>query len=531
MRDGNVGSSSVSIARVSFGFASQHSDNAFVVGVLLACLPVFLFSGCRLARTVGFPGTAMDDAGAGAATVSAEELRRFLEDYSEHFAAVVEHAASEVVRGDSDRALRRSATEWKLRTIPACRQAVLYDDPIVGFLDLWSLTVQMTYYFTDGEGVESLGERRHIAVSAGEELLRSIEGIGARLLSADRFARAQSEIHGFARENPIRGGFPDDLERPSARLGELGGGTFEWAFAIPLSPFRALEGIDEGAESIREFTEVTDRLARFVEELPTYVRWEAELYLYELEESPSLASFLSSLESVSVSSKGLAQAAEGLPGELRETLTASLDGLAEQQASFRRTLDETRKTLREGGATIESVESAIDQGNTAIKGLIELGPSIESTARELGATSEGLAAAGLAWEGAIRAYGEMVLSLRSDEQKRSEAEMSTLGRREESEGRPFDVTEYSVAAENITQAAGAVRGLFHDIRSLADDPSVSQGVSDVSDAAVDRASSAVSRILREATVCLGFLILLVVSSIFGLRIHSRRTSKLPVVGA
>ena len=61
-------------------------------------------------------------------------------------------------------------------------------------------------------------------------------------------------------------------------------GAFAWLINLPMSPFRALEGVSSGAAAIREFNQTALQLTNRVALLPQQIRWQMELLLYDVED-------------------------------------------------------------------------------------------------------------------------------------------------------------------------------------------------------------------------------------------------------
>ena len=74
-------------------------------------------------------------------------------------------------------------------------------------------------------------------------------------------------------------------------------------------PFRALTGVSEGAQGIREFNRTALQLADLFADLPRLVRWELELLLYDVEDRETLTQSLAAFQVLAESSHRLSQAA------------------------------------------------------------------------------------------------------------------------------------------------------------------------------------------------------------------------------
>ena len=69
--------------------------------------------------------------------------------------------------------------------------------------------------------------------------------------------------------------------------------------SIPLAPFRALEGVDSGAQAIREFNVTARRFTNVAAGLPEELRGELELFLYDFEDRDTVVQGLAAFETLS----------------------------------------------------------------------------------------------------------------------------------------------------------------------------------------------------------------------------------------
>jgi hypothetical protein len=119
-------------------------------------------------------------------------------------------------------------------------------------------------------------------------------------------------------------------------------GLIESVISIPLSPVRALEGVDRTPEAIYDFSMTTRRLTDIVQEMPESSRWQLLLLLYDLQETEMAKSFLNSLEKISDSSTRLAATTEQFTSLLKDS--------NDTQAELRQTLlqvNESAEQLRQ----------------------------------------------------------------------------------------------------------------------------------------------------------------------------------------
>lgn len=396
---------------------------AVVLGVL--ALNLSLLYGCA-AR----PGADMTGLNAnGAARISMQELQNELNEFAERFSGVVSAAANDIAATLPDRSVRKAALLWKLRMIPRLQDMIFGADPQPAFLDAATLTVQMRKYLQNprGTGATLFQDAQPVAVQASLRLEEDVFDIGALFLNAQQLKTLRAEVEAFADAHPIRGTFAL-VEGRATSTDEVRGSQLGWVAAVPLAPFRALEGIDAGARAINDFNTTARQFSQVVEDMPLQTRWQVELLWYELEESESVTSARTSFQT-------LADTAATLPQDLRKQLSLALDDLEKRQDALRTTLEQTRQTL--------------DTLNTTVGEATRLAESIN---RAGGSITQ----AGDAWRQTMLAIGDLT---GSDEPADPSAESE-----------PFDIKDYADTADRLAAAATQLRALVADVRQTLDSP-------------------------------------------------------------
>jgi len=102
-----------------------------------------------------------------------------------------------------------------------------------------------------------------------------------------------------------------------------------WLIEIPMSPFRALEGVSSGAAAIREFNQTALELTHRVQVLPEQIRWQLELLLYDVEDRETVIQALALMQGMEESADRASRAVASLPAEFGASLEASRGALAD----------------------------------------------------------------------------------------------------------------------------------------------------------------------------------------------------------
>ena len=385
----------------------------------LVALATLLLSGCaELSRFT--PRAVWSQVRPSPSQFTEADLRQALAEFSSRFASLIAGAAELASERTTDRAVRRRALLLRINAIPLIEEVAFQDEPQRAYVSTLTAVVMLRQYLTEGPGKDLFGDQQDIVVSAIEELESDLLAIAAEFLSPPDIARMQAEVEEFSRARPIQPGFGVQGIQ-SAVAAVPTSNAFAWVINLPLSPFRALEGVSSGAAAIREFNQTALELTRLVALLPQQIRWQFELLLYDVEDRDTVVQTLAALQGMEQSADRASRAVENLPTDLGVSLEASRGALADAN----RTIAEAR-----------SLVAALD-------------PTVE----RIRATSE-------IWAGLVQ---------RDDQAGPSDREP----------GRPFDIREWEGAAREIAQASASLQGLAVELRTLSETQPNSGAVAEI----------------------------------------------------
>jgi hypothetical protein len=409
----------------------QTRNNVIVVRVLwhasLVILPLLMCS-CNQNQVPG------QIASSRSVQMSKEELRELLNNFEEFATAAIAQAASQVDEMQPDFKTRKMALVHRTRFRQALNTMLDRDDPIEAFIETWALSVRTTNYFKDGEGSDLFGEHLHIAVTTSEKLQTEIEHIGKIFLNNNTYIETQDKISQFAQANPITGHFSNTiLFVTKVKPGQQR--LFEDVINLPLSPFKAMGGVDRTASAIYGLKDSADHMADVAEELPESARWQLLLLLMEMEETKVVKTFLESMSEFSQSSARVATSTEKLPEQLREQLSILIEEIDAKQANLQTTLDKAEKTA----ATVERSLAKADE-----------------VADSFGLTADSVNEAAVAWEKsaeatklALKEFGRLKPARKDPNSKSS-----------------FNINDYRDTAETVTIAANELRTFTVEVREF-----------------------------------------------------------------
>jgi plasmid stabilization system protein ParE len=366
------------------------------------CL-LLLLGGCQSIPGVSHVENVLSGRGVGDGRITQQELRDALMQYASRFEATVVAAADQISLGTKDPTLQRFALRWKLGLIPIANEAAFIEEPEAAYVALLTIVTSMHEFLTAGAGATIFGDQQQLAVDASNDLLAAAKQLGARFLSEKEQARIYADVEKLVKQRPVRGDFVAEGIQNLVNATQTSG-VFDWVTALPMVPFRALTGVDEGAQAIREFNETAKRFSRIAAGMPLLMRWNLELLALDLGRQPSIASAIESIDAVGRSADALSQAAAALPENLRGLMSDA---------------ERSSKTL------------------------LPLATSLERTATAVGA-------AGTAW-------ANLVTALQAEPANAPPA----------AESHPFDIRDWEKTAAQVTAAATELRALLDSMRTLA----------------------------------------------------------------
>jgi hypothetical protein len=289
-----------------------------LAGIALGILLSLALGACRLIPGSQFVSTLANNT-FNKGRISGEELRDALLQYASRFEATIVATADSIAARTQDPMMQRRALRWKLGMTPAINQAAFQHEPKSAYIALLTLATSMNEYLTRGGGNEVFGEQQGLAADASVELVDAATELGRRFLDEKELARVTKEVQTLVRDQPIRGDFvAENVQR--LVTASATSPIFDWVMTIPMSPFRALKGVDEGAQAIREFNETAIEMARIANEMPRLMRWNLELLALDVSQQEKISSSVESFSALSRSAESLSQTAQSLPETLRAVL-------------------------------------------------------------------------------------------------------------------------------------------------------------------------------------------------------------------
>jgi hypothetical protein len=319
-----------------------------LLGLLLASACASLPGG-RLVQGV------VSGEGLGGGRITQQELREALVGYASRFEATVIATADTISAGTKDPMIQRRALRWKLGVTPVVNQAAFLAEPEAAYVAMLTVATSVHEFLTSGGGIDAFGEQQQLAVDASTELLNAAIELGDSFLTKQQLARVTSEVKTLVQKQPIRGEFVAEQVQTLVTASEASP-IFDWVTAIPLSPFRALQGVDQGAQAIREFNDTALQFSRTVAVMPRLIRWNLELLALDVSHQGEIGASLESFDALARSAESISLTAQALPETLRELLAEA---------------ERTGQSLAPLSASLERSAGAVAAAGAAWGGLVD----------------------------------------------------------------------------------------------------------------------------------------------------------------
>ena len=364
----------------------------------------------------------------GNGAVTQDELREKLINASTGFTVLVTEAADRISLETDKPKIRRLTLLWKIRIPPLAQQAAGDPNPRTGYVELLTVAVAQRQYFEEGgAGAAIFGSSQEIARDSAGRIVTYALKIGESFLPPAKLETLHGEVEAFAKQNPIRGEFlREGIAAGLAKAETLG--IFNDIVSLPMAPFRAIAGVESGAQAIHEFNATASQFTEIIDQLPQRMRWQMELLSYDLQESGGvLDQSLKTFDSVAESADRLSLAAERAPQDMRDTIVSISDELEKRSATLKALLADYRAAIAETGNTTASVA-----------------PLVEGIAR----TSEQLNQAGVAWTALLAQINAPNPPLPPGA----------------TPPRPFDILDYERTATAVHSTAEELRALLGELK-------------------------------------------------------------------
>ena len=289
--------------------------------------------------------------------VSAQRSRVAAQNTEAGYLGLIELTADSIIRMTDDPVVARNALTWKANAIPAIQRALHNADPLISWVDGWTLLEQMRLFFDVGAGRDLFGEEQPIAVGALDEASALFDRLVQEEVSEGDYARISEFVHSWAAEHPLDNGLfvRDPVAQVIAR--ELGNARLGGLDAVGRLEALAVD-THLMAQSYLTYT-------------PKVLLWQAELMAADMFDSGSLDPLLDDVDRMAVmqAATRLLESTPELIAAERRAAFAELAALTEREGADLATavaaervtiLNEVARVVREERSVLtRDVEAAL----------------------------------------------------------------------------------------------------------------------------------------------------------------------------
>lgn len=249
-------------------------------------------------------------------TVNARQLIMRIDEFTGLWLGAVEFRADTIRAESTDADIRRAALIWKINASSSMLRATSHSDPLIAFMDAWTLVFQYRDYFESGAGTDMFGDHTELARDLSNVAMQEFERLAANISNAEGVARGRQIAMAFAAREPIANTY---FLRRSVVDELIDGMPQETKDA-----FAALGSITQTVESL------SSRLGIYIEHLPKEARWQAELLLEDPAMDSRLAGVLDGVSNIDESARRIADIVDTSPAldeRLYEIVAEVIDAL------------------------------------------------------------------------------------------------------------------------------------------------------------------------------------------------------------
>ena len=279
------------------------------------------------------------------AQMSHSQLRNQVLQFMGYSARLISEAGQRIADSSSDRDVRYNSLLWRIYGVSELQSAGMRPNPVVGLIEVWTLSAQMRHLFERGDADEFFGEHQVIAL----ETARSIEQRAVVLASSA--VKEEDVENGIAGVENYVNNFPiEDLY--FARWREPGETYMKF---LDTSSGGTLASVATMEDRV---THLTTALPEMVKVTADIARWESELAVRDLLGRRTVGEILDEFESIAE----LARHADELAATERKAATEDLvTGLDKQLTSLTAAIS----------AETQAITQAVDDQRRQIETMIQ----------------------------------------------------------------------------------------------------------------------------------------------------------------
>ncbi len=253
---------------------------------------------------------------------------------------------------------------FQARQAAAAYEIASGPDPVSDLLDMVVLVTVTRTVLGTRSSRESFGENGALVLKALVGLEGKIWLIAGRVMDADQEKRLRKFIEDWVASNP------DVRDVSSVRLADMSSlpGSAAAGLGTPSDVLKSMGldlfgGFDPAVEEVQRSRLLAERAFYFAKRWPRILELQTRLLTLQLAAQPATAQALADLSRVSLAAESVARTSEGLPAlvdrEREAAIRQFMDAISAQETRARALLAEMRRTLDAGTGAANAVHGAL----------------------------------------------------------------------------------------------------------------------------------------------------------------------------
>ncbi len=286
-----------------------------------------------------------------------EELRYTISRFATRSGAEISHVLDIIGSRSETPKARPLAHKSKLRYVTAAFQIAVGPNPEVNLLDMVVFVTLSRIVMEDYWVPQVFGDEGKRLLDTFRKVESDIWTIAAKVLTPQE----QQELRGVIRD--WRKSHPDQTDVIGVRFGDFVEKLGKSSLARRGGGFLGIKGATRAADEIRLLAE---RGLFSLQWMPSLLRWQAELLLYEVAATSEIQQLLSNTTKFTEATREFVQVAKELPKQISEEREKTIDQLMSEEKRVRGLLADVRQTLEAGTALASQANTTVNSADALV---------------------------------------------------------------------------------------------------------------------------------------------------------------------
>lgn len=307
------------------------------------------------------------------------------DQFTEYVDDQIDTVSVEIIAATRNRTIQRSAVEMKKFFNKRLHKYENIEDPRKAFLNSWSLVYRFKDYISKGDGKSLFGEQQPMLDKSLENVLFHFENTAQKHLSKKQLSRITKDLKKYSEEYPIKGYYQDAPEITSS--------VFTNFLSIPMAPFKAVNAINKGGESIESISKTVARFTDIAEDLPDEIRWQLQVLAVQLQQNDILKTNTESFQTLAQTSAQLVKIVDQYPDRVSDKVKKAAKDLEKTITQLNTLSKQVDTSMSKLQASSENFKKFGDDVNQSTEKITESLQQVEKSSQALTKAAEAVSVA------------------------------------------------------------------------------------------------------------------------------------------